>query len=39
MIFAKCYLVDQIKDNEMEGARDTCGAEGKCDGNFGEETE
>jgi len=38
MICAKCYLGDEIKDNEMDGARGTCEAEGKCVGSFGEET-
>jgi len=35
MICAKCYLGDQIKDNEMDGARGTCGEEVKCVASFG----
>jgi hypothetical protein len=36
MVCAKCYLGDQVKDNEVGGARGTCGAEGRDIGNCGE---
>jgi hypothetical protein len=38
VVCAKCYLGDQVKVNEMDGARGTCGAEGKYIGSCGEET-
>lgn len=37
MICGKCYLGNQIKDDEMDGARGTCATEGKCVGSIGEE--